>query len=95
MAPAPSVAERLRGPVVPLTVCFTEVGEVDLPALRRYADWLCAQHVPVLLLTYGSSEYAWLSDDDLYRLTAEIAAVVAGRSCFITSSSFWPAPVPT
>ena len=47
----------------------------------------------MLLFTYGSSEYAWLSDDDLYRLTAEIAAVVAGRSCFITSSSVWPAKV--
>ncbi len=90
---APSVAERLRGPVVPLNVCFTAAGEVDLPAMVRYADWLCAQGVPVLLLTYGSSEYAWLSDDDIYRLTAAIAESVAGRACFVTSSAFWPAKV--
>lgn len=88
-----TVAQRLAGPVVPLNIAFTAAGEVDLPAMRRYADWLCAQRVPVLLLTYGSSEYAWLSDDDIWRLTAEIAQTVAGRSCFVTSSSFWPAKV--
>jgi 4-hydroxy-tetrahydrodipicolinate synthase len=93
MSCAPSVAERLHGPIVPLNICFTASGEVDFAAMGRYADWLCAQGVPVLLLTYGSSEYAWLSDEDIYRLTADIAEAVAGRSCFVTSSSFWPAKV--
>ena len=95
MTTARSTVERLRGPVVPINICFTADGEVDLPAMRRYADWLCAQGVPVLLLTYGSSEYAWLSDDDIHRLTAEIAEAVAGRACFVTSSNWWPAKVCT
>lgn len=88
-----SVAERLAGPVVPINICFTEDGEVDFGAMRAYAGWLAAQGVPVLLLTYGSSEYAWLSDDDIWRLTADIAEVNDGRSLFVTSSSFWPAKV--
>ena len=93
MSESPSVAERLRGPVVPVNLAFEPDGEVDFAAMRRYIDWLCAQGVPVVLLTYGSSEYAWLSDDDIYRLTADFAEVVDGRACFVTSSSFWPAKV--
>ena len=85
-----SVAERLKGPVVPINICFTETDEVDFPAMRKYVNWLCEQKVPVLLLTYGSSEYAWLSDEDIWRLTAELAEEVAGRSLFITSTAWWP-----
>ena len=43
----------------------------------------------MLLLTYGSSEYSWLSDEDIWRLTAELAEEVAGRSLFITSTGWW------
>ncbi len=85
-----SVTDRLKGPVVPINMCFTEDGEVDFPAMRKYVDWMCQQKVPVLLLTYGSSEYNWLSDEDIWRLTAELAEETAGRSLFITSSSWWP-----
>jgi dihydrodipicolinate synthase/N-acetylneuraminate lyase len=88
-----SIADRLAGPVVPLNICFTESGEVDFAAMCAYAGWLAEQGVPVLLLTYGSSDYAWLSDDDIRRLTADISEVNAGRSLFVTSSSFWPAKV--
>ena len=61
-----SVTERLKGPVVPLNICFTDDDEVDFPTMRKYVNWLCEQKVPVLLLTYGSSEYYWLSDDDIW-----------------------------
>ncbi len=36
-----SVAQRIRGPVVPLNVCFTERGEIDYAAMRKYVNWLC------------------------------------------------------
>ena len=81
--------ERLKGPVVPINLCFTESGDVDFTAICRYADWLCRQQTSVLLLTYGSSEFAWIRDEDLYRLTAELAETVAGRSLFVTSTMFW------
>ena len=89
MAKKLSVTERLKGPVVPINMCFTETNEVDFPAMRKYVNWLCEQKVPVLLLTYGSSEYCWLSDDDIWRLTAELAEEIAGRSLFITSTGWW------
>ena len=88
-----SVAQRIRGPVVPLNVCFTERGEVDYAAMRKYVNWLCEQKVPVLRLTYGSSEFYMLSDKQLWRLTAELAQAIAGRAVFIASTGFWPAKV--
>lgn len=81
--------QRLKGPVVPINLCFTESGEVDFVAVCKYADWLCRQDAPVLLLTYGSSEFSWVSDESLYRLTADLAETIAGRSLFITSTLFW------
>lgn len=83
------VVQRLKGPVVPLNICFTQDGKVNYAAMRRYADWLCEQHAPVLILTYGSSEFVWLSDEDVWRLTEELAEEIAGRSLFITSTRYW------
>jgi len=84
-----NVLERLKGPVVPINICFTGEGRIDYPVMRRYVNWLCEQKVPVLLLTFGSSEFDWISDEDLWRLTAELAEAVAGRSLFISGTRFW------
>ena len=84
------LTDRIKGPVVPLNICFTEDDDVDFLAMRRYVNWLCEQKVPVLMLTHGSSEYCWLSDEDIWRLTAELAEEIAGRSLFITSTGWWP-----
>ncbi len=89
MSRAVTVFERLKGPVVPLNLCFTADGEIDYPVMRKYVNWLCEQKAPVLLLTYGSSEFDWISDEDLWRLTAELAEAVAGRSLFISATKFW------
>ena len=80
---------RLKGPAVPINICFNEDGSVNLSAVAGYVDWLCDQGVPVLLLTAGSSEYGGLSDDDVRALTKTIAEVNAGRSLFVTSTRFW------
>jgi 4-hydroxy-tetrahydrodipicolinate synthase len=90
MERATRVVERLKGPVVPLNLCFRADGSVDFAAVGRYVDWLCGQQVPVLLLTYGSSEFASLTDEDIWRLTAEVGKACAGRSLFIASTGLWP-----
>lgn len=84
-----SVVQRTRGPVVPLNICFNEDGSVDFKAVRDYAGWLAGNGVPILMLTYGSSEFSSLTDDDLWRLTADIAEVNAGRSLFIAATGYW------
>jgi len=84
------VVERLKGPVVPINVCFDKDDSVDYGAVKKYVDWLCEQKVPVLLLTYGSSEFASMTDEEIWRLTAKVAEANAGRSLFIASTGWWP-----
>ena len=84
---ATQVVERLKGPVVPLNICFNEDGTVNQGAVGEYVNWLCEEKTPVLLLTYGSSEFASLSDEELWELTATVARANAGRSLFITPDS--------
>ena len=71
------VAERIRGAVVPLNTCFNEDGSVDFPSVARYVDWMCESGVPVISMATGSSEFASLSEEDVWRLTAEVAAVTS------------------
>ena len=83
------ILQHLRGPIVPVNVCFNADGSVDFSSVTCYVDWLCARRVPVVLLTYGSSEFMSLTNEEIWRLTAEVAQVVSGRSVFIASTAWW------
>ena len=89
MERAISVYKRLKGPVVPVNVCFTNDDALDYVATQKYVGWLCEQKVPVILLTMGSSEMYNLTDEEIWKLTAELAEEVAGRSLFVASTGFW------
>ena len=89
MEQAIRVYERLKGPVVPVNVCFTSDDSLDYVATRRYVGWLCEQKVPVILLTMGSSEMYNLTDEEIWKLTEELAEEITGRSLFIASTGFW------
>lgn len=84
------VFRRLQGPVATLPICFTEEDEVHFSAMCRYVNWLADQNVSSILLTYGYSQFSWLSDYDIWRLTADLAETIAGRSIFIASTGWWP-----
>ncbi len=81
--------ERLKGPVATIDVAFFEDGSVDYEGSRRYAQWVGEQGIPILLLTYGSSEFADLTEDEIFQLTAEVGEANAGRSLFIASTGWW------
>ena len=89
MSRAADVVARLKGPVVPVNICFADDHSVDYEAMRRYVDWLCEERVPVILLTYGSSEFSVLSAEEIRKLTELFARTVAGRSLFVTSTGYW------
>lgn len=89
MSRSADVVDRLKGPVVPVNICFADDHSVDYDAMRRYVDWLCEQRVPVILLTYGSSEFSVLSAEEIRKLTELFARTVAGRSLFVTSTGYW------
>ena len=89
MSRATEVVDRLKGPVVPVNICFADDDSIDYEAMRRYVDWLCEQRVPVVLLTYGSSEFSVLSASEVWKLTELFARTVAGRALFVTSTGYW------
>ena len=89
MSRATEVVDRLKGPVVPVNICFADDDSIDYEAMRRYVDWLCEQRVPVVLLTYGSSEFSVLSASEIWKLTELFARTVDGRSLFVTSTGYW------
>ena len=86
---AKRVLARMKGPVVPINVCFNEDGTPNYGAVGDYVNWLCDERAPILMLTGGSSEFASLSDDEIRQLTAAVAEANAGRSLFIASTGFW------
>ena len=57
----------LKGPVVPVNVCFGDDDSLDIGAMRKYVNWLCEQRIPVILLTYGSSEFCSLTDKEIWQ----------------------------
>ena len=88
MSRATDCLTRLKGAIVPLNLCFNDDGTVNDDAVCNYVDWLASEKTPVILLTYGSSEFAWLTEDDLWRLTEKIAKTIDGRSLCVSSTGF-------
>jgi len=81
--------EKVKGPVVPVNIPFTKEEKVDYNALERYIDFLASSSVPVLLMTYGSSEYGSLCDEEIYEITRVIGSANAKRSHFVGASKCW------
>ncbi|MFH1006568.1 MAG: dihydrodipicolinate synthase family protein [Candidatus Latescibacterota bacterium] len=86
---AAEVLARLKGPVVPINVCVNEDGTINHDAVGAYVEWLCEEHVPILMLTYGSSEFMGLCDQEIWELTETVARVNAGRALCVASTGFW------
>jgi len=84
-----SLIERSVGPVVALNIPFLPDGDVDYEDLQGYVDFLCESDAKTILMTYGSTEYGVLSDDEIYEITRVVGAAVRGRCNFIAASKCW------
>ena len=91
MDKAAAALARMKGPVVPLNLCFDETGALDHQAVAAYVDWLSEQGAPILMLTYGSSEFACLDDEDIWAVTETVGQACAGRAFCIGGTGFWKA----
>ena len=85
------VVDRLKGPVVPVNICFADdpFGRLrgDAP-LRRLA--VRAAGCRSSFLTYGSSEFSVLSAEEIWEAHRAVRAPpVAGRALFVTSTGYW------
>ena len=89
MSRASDTYARMKGPVVPINLCFNEVGTVNYDAVASYVSWLAEQKTAILMLTYGSSEYAALSDEEVFELTRTVGKAIDGRSFYISSTKYW------
>lgn len=83
------VITRMKGPIAAICPCFEPDGSVNFPAVKRYVNWLCQQKVPVLMLTYGSTEFMSLTEAEIWRLTEDVAEAAAGRSLVIAATDWW------
>lgn len=83
------VKKRLKGPVVALNICFNADGSINYSAVRAYVNWLCEQNLPIILLTYGSSEFMSMTEAEIWKLTAETASAIRGRALLIASTGWW------
>ena len=91
MDKATAALARMKGPVIPLNLCFDETGTLDHQAVAAYVDWLSEQGAPILMLTYGSSEFACLDDEDIWAVTETVGQACAGRAFCIGGTGFWKA----
>jgi 4-hydroxy-tetrahydrodipicolinate synthase len=56
---------RIRGPVFPIVIPFTENEDVDYEGLHRYVEFLVNGGARVLLLTVGTSRFNLLTSQEM------------------------------
>jgi len=69
----------LRGIIPAIVTPMTRDAELDLPALRRYVDWLADQGPVALAVNVDTGEGPHLTADEKRQTLETVADVVAGR----------------
>ena len=69
----------LRGIIPAIVTPMTSEGEIDLPALKRYAAWLAAQGPVALAVNVDSGEGPHLTPDEKRQTLETVAEGVAGK----------------
>lgn len=69
----------LRGIIPAIVTPMTREAELDLPALRRYVDWLAGQGPVALAVNVDTGEGPHLTADEKRQTLETVAEVVAGR----------------
>ena len=69
----------LRGIIPAIVTPMTRDAELDLPALRRYVDWLADQGPVALAVNVDTGEGPHLTADEKRQTLETVAEVVAGR----------------
>ncbi len=86
-----AIVERLKGPLVPITPAFTKNEDLDLDSTQRWLQWIVGSGIPMVWLTYGTSRYCSLTDQEIFDLTSAVGQVTRGRCIFIAATNFhWP-----
>lgn len=84
-----SVAEirsMLEGPVNAIPTSFTADGEIDIAGVRNVIDTAIDAGSDVTLLTYGTSQFDWLSEQDIVELTRLSLEHAGDRTLFVAAN---------
>jgi len=81
---------RIRGLALNLPTPFHGPDhEIDWDGLRANLERYVAGGVPIILLTYGTSEYYVLSDEEIREVTRTVVETVAGRAFVVAATGRW------
>jgi 4-hydroxy-tetrahydrodipicolinate synthase len=70
---------NLRGIIPAIVTPMTSEGELDLPALRRYVEWLADQNPVALAVNVDTGEGPHLTIDEKRQILETVADAVAGK----------------
>ncbi|MFH1568888.1 MAG: dihydrodipicolinate synthase family protein [Gemmatimonadota bacterium] len=84
------IRSLLSGPVNSIPTPFRGDGAVDWQGVRRIIEVGIAGGSAVSLLTYGDSQFDFLSDEEVEQLTRCLAEQVAGRVFTVAATRKWP-----
>lgn len=85
----PQVRERIRGPILTVPTPFTAEFAIDEAGIRNMVGLGLANKVGVYELTSGNSMFAWLSEDEIRRLTRVVVDAVGGKGIVIAATDAW------
>lgn len=79
----------LRGIIPAIATPMTANGEIDLPAMRRYVEWLVPQGPIALAVNMDTGEGPHLTPDEKQRLLETVVETVNGR-CRVVAGAAGP-----
>src|SRR5919197_6128737 len=83
----------LRGIIPAIVTPMTNDGELDLPALRRYVQWLAEQGPVALAVNVDTGEGPHLTADEKRQTLETVAEAVAGK-CKVVAGVAGPSTSP-
>ena len=80
----------LHGPVNTIPTPFLTDGQIDWKGFRTIVEIGITGGSQVSLLTYGDSQFDFLTDDEVMELTRCLVDQAGGRALTVAATRFWP-----
>jgi len=86
------IQQGLSGPIASIRTPFKQDGGIDYDGLRRMVEFDIEAGAGALLITWGDSLFAVLSDRDIGDLTRAVVEYAAGRTVVAACTGRWATP---
>lgn len=78
--------KKVKGPVFPVPIPFSESGEIDYDGLRRYIEFLLAQGAQTVMVTVGTSRFDLLTIQEMKKVNKIVAEAASGKAITIVTT---------